>query len=143
MSEMTLRETVVAILTDSTQLADLGLPTDAVYQADTLDTPTEYPFVVIRWRQEQLGVGPVAKRPFDLWWYDSPGSYSRIDKLGRAAQTILGSVEQMATVDGNILRIETRPNLNNSGLGRGDDLFDDGWDAVVIPWSCSAVATGS
>lgn len=142
MSELTTRETIATELNTNTVLRGLGLPEDAVFQADTMESPMMRPFVVIRWLQELAGIGPVSRRPFDLWWYGAEGSYDLIEKLGSAAQDILGNMEQIETVSGRIMRIHTRPISSIPNLGRGDDLYDNGYKALVIPFRCQAVASG-
>lgn len=142
MAELTTRETIATELNESLVLRALGLSEDAVFQADTMESPTMRPFIVIRWLQESAGVGPVTRRPFDMWVYGEEGDYGLIEKLGDAAQTILANIEQRATVSGNILQVHTRPNPNIQNLGRGDDLYDQGYKALVIPYRCQAVASG-
>lgn len=142
MSELTTRETIATTLNTNGELRTLGLPEDAVFQADTMESPTMRPFLVIRWLQEAAGMGPVTRRPFDLWWYGAEGSYDLIEKLGVTAQNILGNMEQVDTVSGRIMRIHTRPIPTIPNLGRGDDLYDNGYKALVIPFRCQAVASG-
>lgn len=142
MPELTTRETIATSLNSSTELRTLGLPIDAVFQADTMESPSMRPFVVVRWLQESAGVGPVTRRPFDLWWYGAEGSYDLIEKLGYAGQQILGNMEQVDTFSGRIMRIHTKPTPTIPNLGRGDDLYDNGYKALVIPFRCQAVASG-
>jgi hypothetical protein len=142
MATLTTRETIATTINESTVLRDLGLPENAVFQADTMESPTMRPFVVIRWLQEQAGIGPVSRRPFDLWWYGKEGDYDTIEKLGVTAQGILGIMEQVETVSGRIMRIHTTPIPSVPNIGRGDDLWDDGYKAPVIPFRCQAVASG-
>lgn len=142
MAELTTRETVAVALNTNAELRDLGLPEDAVFQADTMESPSMRPFVVVRWLQEQAGVGPVTRRPFDLWWYGEEGSYDLIEKLGYTAQRILGNLEQVPTFDGMLMRIHTTPLTAIPNVGRGDDMYDQGYKALVIPFRCQAVASG-
>lgn len=139
---LTTRETIAVTLNTSAELHDLGLPENAVFQADTMESPGMDIFVVIRWLQEQAGIGAVTRRPFDLWWYGPEGSYDQIEKLGRAAQRVLGNLEQVPTFDGNLIRVHTVPMTAIPNLGKGDDLYDAGYKKQVIPFRCQAVASG-
>jgi hypothetical protein len=119
-------------------LTELGLPTDAVLQADTATTPTMRPFIIVRWLDEQPGIGPVSLRPFDLWGYDEEGDYTRIERILKDAADILTDIIALPTESGMISQIRGK----GIGLGRGSDLYDDGYKCVVIPWRLQAVATG-
>jgi len=134
----TTRETIVTTLNDAQSLRDLGLPEDAIVQADTLDSPTVRPFVVVRWLDEQPGVGAVTPRPFDLWVYDDPGDYTRCERIGVESLKILSDLDPIKTETGWISQIRT----HGRGLGRGQDLYDDGYEAVVIPFRAIAIASG-
>ena len=142
MTQLTTRETIATILNTDTELRALGLAEDSVFQADTMESPSMRPFVVVRWLQEQPGLGSVSRRPFDLWWYGEEGSYDTIEKLGYTALRILGAIEQRVTFDGRILQVHTQPRPGIPNVGRGDDLYDDGYKALVIPFRCQAVASG-
>jgi hypothetical protein len=134
----TTRETVVMAINNNAELAALGLPEDAVLQADTATTPAMRPFIIVRWLDEQPGVGPVSLRPFDLWGYDSEGDYTRIERILSAAAGILTDMIAVKTESGMISQIKG----SGVGLGRGSDLYDDGYKCVVIPWRLQAIATG-
>jgi hypothetical protein len=142
MSTLTTRETIATTLHASTELRDAGLSEGSVFQADTMESPTARPFVVIRWLQEIAGVGPFTRRPFDLWWYGEEGSYDLIEKLGYTGQSVLGNLGHTPTKDGQIMQVHTRPLPNFANLGRGNDMYDNGYKALVIPYRCLAVASG-
>lgn len=139
---LTTRETIASILNNHPTLLALGLAEDSVLQADTISSPKSKPFIVIRWMDEQPGIGPVSLRPFDLWNYDEEGDYSRLDRIGKAAAEILMDVIAMPTESGFISQIRGRATPANPGLGRGADLYDEGYKCVVVPWRLAAVATG-
>jgi hypothetical protein len=139
---LTTRETIATLLNEDPGLRDLGLPEDAILQADTVSSPEMRPFGVIRWMDAVAGIGPVTRRPFTVWWYDEDGDYSRIDKLSARGRDLLESQGPIATFSGVISQIQGSPNTSTNGLGRGPDLYDDGYKCVVIPWRFQAIATG-
>lgn len=140
LTTLTTRERVATLLNNHPDLLALGLPTDAVIQADTADSPTFRPFIVIRWLDVAQRMGPVSVRPFELWGYDTEGDYTRIERiLVKAAEILTGeSSVPMQTTSGCISQIKD----DTLGYGRGSDLYDEGYKAVVIPWRLQAVATG-
>lgn len=136
------RVTIIETINGMTSLRELGLPADAVFQADTLESPNFFPFIVVRFLPEIGGVGPVSRRPFDLWGYDKPGSYTRIERILRKAAEELHQIHSVQTESGWISLIAALSTRQADGLGRDADLYDDGYEAVVIPWHCYAVASG-
>lgn len=134
----TSREFITTFLDTLPELETLGLEEHAVFQADTLENPTTDLFLVIRWLDEQPGIGPVTRRPFDIWVYDKPGDYDRTLRVGTAALKALAGVPQTPIEGGWITRIETA----RQGLGRGADMYDEGYKRLVIPFRAMAVATG-
>lgn len=128
------RELVATILNESEELRLLGLPADNVLQADTVESPESYPFIVVRWGEEEPGMGATTVRPFDLWGYDREGDYDRIERLVVAAGRILSGLDPIRKDGGWLTAIQDRK--------RGGDLADDGFEAVVIPYHLAAVASG-
>lgn len=136
---MDTRETIVTLINADSGLRDLGLAENAVYQADTVESPTEDLFVVIRWLKEQSGIGRMRRKPFDVWVYTQKGDYTPALKVGDKIMKLLDEMPATATDDdGWIAKVETAL----PGLGRGMDLFDDGYDMPVIPFSAIAIASG-
>lgn len=114
----------------------LGLPaTKSVFQADTLESPTRRPFIIVRWLDVQPGVGRAKIRPGVLWVYDDEGDYSRPKKMANRAIDVLTSLPPTELNDGWLLQFEDRH--------MGADLADPGWQAVVVPYNFAAVASGT
>lgn len=132
----TLREFVPTLLNQSQVLRDLGLPENAIFQADTIDSPLIRPFFVIRWLDEQDAIQKFRRRPFSLWVYDEHGTYDRIDALGAAAKMILKDEELFPTPVTNGMLLDIRDGL------RGRDLIDEGYDALTVEWRYQAIASG-
>ena len=130
----TVRETVATLLNNHPRLVALGLPQNAVFQADTTDSIMIRPFLVIRWLPEIAGMGESTRRPFTIWSYDDVGDYSRSERIGREACSILKELAPIAVEAGWLTQI--------SGGRRGQDMRDTGYEANVIPYECVAIATG-
>lgn len=134
MSELTLRETVAMAVNDSEVLRDLGLPADAVFQADQADSPTMRPFVVLRWLEQQRGLAHIKRNPFTAWVYDERGDNTRAEYISDGIGEVLSSLMGIQTKTGWILEIEKGE--------RGADLDDDGFEALVVPRNMVAIASG-
>lgn len=130
------RDTVVQLLQQAAPLHALGLPeTGSVLQADTVESPSFKPFIVVRWGDVEQQMGGSVVHPFDLWVYDEFGDYNRPAAIAQAAAAFL--VENgvhIKTTTGHISQIIDR--------GIGGDLADDGFDAVVIPYHFAAIGRG-
>lgn len=137
--EVSVREGVVKLLAESAVLRAAGLPEASVFQAETLDSPTKFPFFVIRWLDHIPGIGETDQRPFDLWSYDTPGDYSRAEKLGRVALQVLEEASPIKTKDGGCI---SQFAVRGENLGQGSDMYDDAWEALVIPFRAKAIARG-
>lgn len=133
-TDFTTREIIATILRESPELRELGLPEGNVFQADTLDSPDSKPFIVVRWGEEETGMGATKVRPFDLWGYDDEGDYTRIERIVVAAGRILSSIDPIKKEGGWLTAIRDQH--------RGGDLADEGFNAVVIAYHLSAIASG-
>ncbi len=135
----TVRDTVAQLLMQAPTLRALGLPEKAVFQADTAESPSMKPFLVVRWGDEEESLGSTRVRPFDLWGYDELGDYNRITKIVvEAARYLSEECIHVATSSGGISQFLS----SGSGRGLGGDLADDGFDAVVKPYRMAAVGRG-
>lgn len=132
------REWAAVRLNNSARLRDLGLPPDSVFDADTADSPTEKPFIVLRWGEEQPGMGNARVFPLDLWVYDGFGDHSRCARIAdAAADELAADLPSAVGEEGWVYGLDTK----GSGLGRGGDLKDDGYDALVVPYHVRVVST--
>lgn len=132
-----MRDTVNAFLQAQPSLHALGLPEeDSVFQADTVNSPDQKPFIVVRWGEQEVLMGDSASHPGDLWVYDDFGDYNRATAIAKEALRLLQDlILQIQTEDGRISQIRSR--------GIGADLADDGFEALVIPGRFVAVGNGS
>lgn len=129
------RDSTAQLLAQAPLLRALGLPENAVFQADTAESPSMKPFLVVRWADEEEKVGDSSVRPFDLWGYDEMGDYNRITMIVQEAARYL-SKECFHVVSnlGSISQFVDR--------GIGGDLVDDGFNAVVKPYRMAAIGRG-
>lgn len=139
------RGAIVRILDEDDEpdvgLRDLGIQEGHVYQADTLESPTQedLPLIVVRWLDSQPGAGSVERAPFDIWCYGKKGDFTTPEKVGKRVIALMNAVLQEPLIgDGLLMVVETK----GAGLGRGQDLYDDQWDSPVIPFRCRAVGRG-
>ena len=117
----TARDTVAQFLSQSDELRALGLPEDAVYQADTAESPSQKPFIVIRWGDTETKMHTSWVDPVDLWVYDDFGDYTRATKIAKAAARILvENVVDIKTSDGRISQMGDRGIAAHSPLCRAE-----------------------
>lgn len=129
------RDSTAQLLMQAPTLRALGLPEKAVFQADTAESPSMKPFLVLRWADEEERLGDSRVRPFDIWGYDEMGDYNRITKIVREAARYLTEECFHVVADlGAISQFVDR--------GIGGDLVDDGFEAVVKPYRMAAIGRG-
>lgn len=130
------RTTLAQLLKQAPTLRELGLVEDAVFQADTAESPSMKPFLVIRWADNESKLGESWVDPVDIWGYDEMGDYTRITAIVReAARYLVEECIQVETESGRISQFVDR--------GIGGDLADEGFDAVVKPYRIAAVGNGA
>lgn len=136
----TAREHLAQLVAQSAVLRALGLPENAVFQADTAESPEGRPFVVVRWGDEIRNVGGSWVRSVDWWVYDEFGDYNRASNIAKGIQDMGGEVFRPApTASGWVTQLVTTGN----GLGVGGDLADEGFDALVVPLRTQVVGRGA
>jgi hypothetical protein len=109
-------------------LRALGLPADAVYSAENVDTPdTTKPFIIIRWTDRQSNFvarrAPSRENLVDFWVYDKRGDYTRIDRMLARISALMDAVVAQPTETGWITQIDW--------VGDGGDNYDDVWKAIA------------
>lgn len=135
----TARDTMAQFVAQLPEARPLGLAVNAVFQADTAESPSMRPFVVLRWGDEVAGLGGAWVRPLTMWVYDEFGDYNRASNIAKAIQRAGGEM---------FLPIATRSGWVNtfatwgSGLGIGGDLADDGFEALVVPLATQVMGRG-
>lgn len=118
---MTVRETVFTLLTTDSELTDLGITADSVWNIEALDNPDRRkPFVVTAWSTTPRPQHPGARRrDLLVWAHDEGADYTRIDAiLERVRQILVGITDQ-----GGITQVDWE--------GASSDLYDDGFRTIT------------
>lgn len=133
-----MRAFIATVINEDSQLRDMGLAHDSVYSANNVDTPATKPFIVVKWTQ-RLVVGaahrdaPSQANLCDIWFYDRPGDYSRIDAMIARVHEMLAAVQAQQTGTGWITQIDWS--------GDGEDGYDDVWEAISRTSSYRVIAS--
>jgi len=137
----TTRETIADMLAESTDLRNAGLSAsqhsddyNAVYQADTSDSPQEEFFLVLRWGKARAGMGRSNFNPLTIWCYGPIGNYTKLDRIASAAVAVLTGNDPIEKEGGWITQIRD--------LQRGPDARDNGYQKAVVPYDLEVVASG-
>lgn len=102
----------------------LGLPVDGTFQANAVDTPEIRPFVVIRWEERTRAFGDRGFDQVTVWVHDTPGDYTRIDRMLARIKAVLDAATHVPGSDDRIL-------TQVDWTGDSGDLYDDGWSTIT------------
>lgn len=117
------RNGVVSLLSGDGVLLSLGLVDDRIYGSNAIDTPREYPFLVVTFEDTTPAFGDRGTRGLTVWAYDEPSDYTRLDAMITRIRSILTSATHFKGSDGwTITQIDW--------AGSSPDLYDDGWHAI-------------
>lgn len=101
-----------------------GLPAQQSWAANSLDTPTAWPFIVHRWEETTPEFGLVGLETLRVWVHDKPGDYTQINTLIEWVKSTLTAMIHVAGSDGRIV-------TQIDWTGDSGDLFDDGWGTIT------------
>jgi hypothetical protein len=119
---MTARAALQSLLEEDPELVALGL--EAVYAANSVDTPDEEFFAVVSWGPATSAFGQTGTDRVSIWLYDKQRDYGRINAgLARLKDLILGTTQRLGA-DGSTLSVA-------EWNGESQDLFDTGYEAVT------------
>lgn len=116
---MPARAAVQALLEGDAGLQSLGV--GAVYPADSVDTPQEECFLVIRWQPSTWAFPGKATDAFTVWAHDRQHDYGRIQDVLRRVKEIFDGVYHVHGADGWTL-------TQADWRGEGPDVTDQGYD---------------
>lgn len=119
---MSARAAVQSLLEGDGQLAGLGVQT--VYAGNSVDTPEEECFLVVRWEDKTAAFGSTASGRCSIWAHDKSRDYGRINEVLIRLRTLLVGTVHRSGEDGWTLTLA-------EWLGEGPDLFDGGFGTVV------------
>jgi hypothetical protein len=102
----------------------LALGVGAVYPTNSVDTPQEDLFLIVRWDPTTAAFGKTGTTRFTIWAHDRQKDYGRInDVLDRLADLVPDQVH-LSGADGWILTCAT-------WIGEGPDLYDGGYETLT------------
>jgi hypothetical protein len=115
---MAARAAVHALLAGDSGLQDLGV--GAVYAAESVDTPQEDCFLVIRWSPSTWVYKGKATDAFTVWAHDVEHDFGRITDVLKRVKDLLDGATHLAGADGWTL-------TQADWRGEGPDLRDEGY----------------
>lgn len=141
---MSLRSYMYNAIADDAELKALGLPNDAVYATNTLDSPDQITsggesFIVVKWTDSQSAFEarkiPSGPHLLDVWIYNNGMNYNPIDQMIQRLHALMDSIHSVDTGAGWITQIDW--------VGDGGDDYDDVYKAVVRVGSYRVIGSTS
>lgn len=119
---MTARAALQSLLEEDADLAGLGV--GAVYPTNSVDTPPEDLFIVIRWDPTTAAFGTTGSSRVAIWVHDTQRDYGRITDCLLRIRDLLTDTVHRTGADGYTL-------TTAEWLGEGPDLFDGGYNTCT------------
>ena len=119
---MTARAALQTLLEEDPVLTDIGV--QAVYPTNSVDTPQEDLFIVIRWDPSVKAFGTTGPDRVSIWVHDTQKDYGRITDALRRIRDLLPAQVHLEGADGYTL-------TTAEWLGEGPDLFDGGYNTCT------------
>jgi hypothetical protein len=132
---MGVRELITTQLTSDATLNADGINLSSTFLNHDKDTPQVRPLMVLRWQDTSPGLGTVNQRNLQVWVHDTPGDYTRIDRILKRVRIVLESIVGINAGDAAswVTQIDWK--------GDSDDLDDD--EAVTFCRNSNFTVTGS
>lgn len=130
-----MREYVARALWSDTQLMAEGVTRAGTYSGD-VDSPTQRPYIVLRWQESTPGVGRSAtkQRGLIVYVHDNYNDYTRIDRILRRIRQVFEAIAGARTENGWITQADW---LTDSG-----DLSDDTSRTIMRTSAYNFVGSG-
>lgn len=119
---MPARAAVHELIENDLELESLGV--EAVYGSNSIDTPAEKLFVVIRWDATPVAFKSTGADRCSIWAHDKNRDYTRIDKVLQRIKDLLTEAVHHEGGDGWTMTLA-------SWNGEGPDLVDGGFHTVT------------
>lgn len=119
---MAARAALQTLLEEDTELTEIGV--EAVYPTNSVDTPGEELFIVIRWDATQVAFKNKGTDRCSIWVHDKQRDYGRITSCLERLKNLLPEQVHLAGEDDWTL-------TTAEWLGEGPDLFDAGYNTVT------------
>lgn len=101
-----------------------GLGVGAVYPTNSVDTPAEDLFLIIRWDPTAAAFGVHGTDRFTVWAHDKQKDYGRIAACLNRLRVLVPAQEHLRGDDGWIL-------TTAKWLGESPDLYDGGYETCT------------
>lgn len=129
------KELLVDKIENDPVVLSAGLPTGAVYRADTVyETVDHDEFLVLRFGEASAQMGGTMIVPWEILGYCADGSTDRMKRICHAARMAAERIGYTTTDSGHFLTAEF--------LGIGPDQWDAGFSAIVLSTRMRCVASG-
>lgn len=92
------RKAIYSMLTTDARLHAIGMTSATTYGSATMQSPSEQLFTVLKYGDDTAFLGMLSTQSLEVWVYDMPGSYSRINNVIDIVKQIL-TVENVDVVD--------------------------------------------
>lgn len=119
---MTARAAVYSLLSTDPVLEDLGF--EKVYASNSIDSPDEYKFLVIRWEERTFFTPEHGPQSMTVWAHTRDRDYGDIDRALQRVRELLTSAIHLAGDDGWVL-------TQADWSGDSSDLVDDGFHTLT------------
>lgn len=130
---MSARAAIYTLIVENLDLRDAGLAEDAVLVTQAVDTPTDRPFLIIRWEEVTPSFGRISTQRLSVWVHDHAQDYTRVNTLLEMVKDILLGAVHVAGEDGWIL-------TQADWRGDSGDLVDLDYGTVMRSTSFDVVA---
>lgn len=117
---MTALSAVFTLLSEDTELQSLGLTVDSIQRSGGTESPEARPFVIIKGGADNAAWGNTGTKDVEIWAYDEPTSYDRIDSILKRVRELMTSAVHVSGADGNTM-------AQAEWQGDSIDLYDDIW----------------
>lgn len=119
---MAARAALYSLLDADGELVGLGV--QAVYPANSVDTPEQECFLVVRWDAKAVAYAATGSARCSVWAHDKDRDYGRIAAVLQRVETLVTGTVHRAGEDGWTL-------TQADWLGQGPDLYDQGYDTCT------------
>lgn len=128
-----MRAIIFQAIINDVSLNAQGITDDSSFAVD-VDTPSNRPFLQLRWGRNDEGLDVATRRNLVVWVHDEPGDYSRIDTIIKRLRVLFPSLVPTVYAGGALMGVEW--------AGDSEDLTDDGHKTIARNTSFVLVGSG-
>jgi len=119
-----MRAATFTLLSTDAQLLSLGMTAASFLGTSAADSPEMRPWAIIKWGQSTPAFGLTGETALEVWYYDEPGSYVRINKLIERTKSLLQDAVHVQGSDGDELTAAR-------WAGDSPELYDDVFKCIT------------